>query len=205
MLRTGSGFLILATLLAGCLTPAAIEPTRYYTLSPTPVETGDVASSKSLGIRPLIAAKPYKLEIAYRAETNRLAYFPQSEWAELPATMVIRAIADSIACNRLFADVGEATAMARPDFVFTGELRRFEADYAGDTPEFVLSISASIRATGSGEGLWQDLIEVRVPLSGTAAEEITDDTLTDIARAASEAVSQLALEVCTRIRTAPGE
>jgi ABC-type uncharacterized transport system auxiliary subunit len=205
MLRTGSAFLILTILLAGCLTPAAIEPTRYYTVSPAPVEPGDAASSKSLGIRPLIAAKPYKLEIAYRAETNRLAYFPQAEWAELPATMVIRAIADSIARNRLFADVGEATAMARPDFVFTGELRRFEADYTGDTPEFVLAISASIRATGSGEGLWQEQIEVRVPLNDTEEEGITSDTLTDIARAASEAVGQLALEVCTRLRTVPGE
>lgn len=190
----------LAALLSGCLTPKAVEPTRFYTVSPVPLSEGEVLHSGTLGIRPLLAARPYKLEIAYRAETNRLAYFPKSEWAELPGTMVSRTLADGMARARLFSDTGDATMMARPDYMFTGELRRFEADYSGDSPAFVVEASLSIRAALSGEALWQDVVEVRVPIGPRDALGTPNDTLTEIAQAASEAVTQLTEAVVGNIR-----
>tara|TARA_R110001592_G_scaffold11954_5_gene58202 strand:- start:2733 stop:3371 length:639 start_codon:yes stop_codon:yes gene_type:complete len=186
--------------LSGCLTPKAIQATRYYTVSHTSVTPGETISQASLGLRPFVAARPYKLEMAYRAATNRLGYYSRSEWAELPGTVVSRAVFDNIVKGNLYQDAGEATAMAHPDFIFTGELRRFETDYTGDSPEFVVAVSASIRSTLDGARAWQDQIEVRTPLNVTTYANPTDDTLLEIARAASEAVSALSQELTKRVR-----
>ena len=191
-----------AALLSGCLTPNSVEPTRYYTVDAAPQSPGEAATELSLGMRALVAARPYKLEIAYRAEANRLAYFPRSEWAELPGTLVSRSLMDAIAASKIFSDAGDAATMARPDFIFTGELRRFEADYTGDTPKFVVTISGSIRATGEGKNLWMDEVEARVPLENASPYGASDASLADIARAASEAVALVSSELCSRIREA---
>jgi ABC-type uncharacterized transport system auxiliary subunit len=191
---------IAGALLPGCLTPGTIEPTRYYTLSPTTVPGDETGVDQTLGIRPLIGAKPYKLEMAYRAEKNRLAYFVDAEWAELPATLVSRALSDSIIESRLFSDAGDAADMARPDFVLSGELRRFEADYTGEAPLFIATIAVSVRETGTGERRWHDLIEARVPLKAGRLNDAGETDYSDIARGASLAVSQLSAAVCEALR-----
>jgi len=191
-----------ATLLAGCLTPQNIQATRYYTVATTPALPGAPLTDQSLGMRPLLAARPYKLEVAYRAEANRLAYLPRSEWAELPGTLVSRAVMDAIAHSRIFGDAGDAATMARPDLMFTGELRRFEADYSGHDPEFVVAVSGIIRTTAGGAAVWNGDIAVRVPLQAPNSGAATDANMTDIARAASEAVTQLSAEICESIRAA---
>lgn len=200
MLRTYCAALMMAGLMSGCLTPKSIEPTRFYTVTPEPFAAGAPASSHTLGLRPLIAARPYKLEVAYRAETNRLAYFPRSEWAELPGTLVSRALADAITQSNLFSDAGDAATMARPELIFTGELRRFEADFTTTPPHFVATISASIRNAADGGAVWRGEAESRIPLAITGPEGATDGALTEIARAASEAITALSADICTGIR-----
>ncbi len=200
MVRLICGCVAVGTLLSGCLTPKTVEPTRFYTLSPAALHSGEPTYPGALGIRPLLAARPYKLEIAYRAETNRLAYFPKSEWAELPGTMVSRALSDGITRNHLFEDTGDAATMSRPDYLFTGELRRFEADYSGASPAFVVEASFSIRAALSGEGLWRKVVDVRIPISPRDVTSANNDTLSEIAQAASEAVTKLTELVAADIR-----
>lgn len=200
MVRLVCSCVTVGMILSGCLTPKTVESTRFYTVSPAPLPAGELVNPGALGIRPLLAARPYKLEIAYRAETNRLAYFPKSEWAELPGTMVSRALADAIARSHVFEDTGDATTMSRPDYMFTGELRRFEADYSGDSPAFVVEASLSIRAALTGEGLWRDVVEVRIPIGPRDALGTNNATLTEIAKAASESITELAEQVVMDIR-----
>lgn len=200
MRRLLCGCVAAGLLLPGCLTPKTVEPTRFYTVSPERLDAGEAVHPGALGIRPLLAARPYKLEVAYRAETNRLAYFPKSEWAELPGTLVSRALADGMARNQLFEDTGDASTMSRPDYLFTGELRRFEADYAGDAPAFVVEASLNIRAAVTGEGLWRDVVEVRVPIGPRSPLGATNETLTEIAQAASDAITELTEDAIASIR-----
>lgn len=202
MIRNMLAASMLAMLAASCLTPKTIKPTQYYTVTPDTVESGDVKSPLTLGIRPLIAARPYKLEVAYRADPNRLAYLRNAEWAELPGTVVSRALADAITRSNFFQDAGDANDMTRPDAYFTGELRRFEADFARDDPQFVITIVASIRMAGEGNAIWHEHIDVEIPLDVGSDSISNDEAATGIARAASDAISQLSIRLCASIESA---
>ena len=183
-------------LLAGCLSTPTVTPTRYYTLNVAPhAETG-TPTGKTLGIRPLASARPYKLEVAYKNDPNRLAYFPRAEWAETPATVVNRALMDNIRSLGMFDDVGDAADMARPDYILTGELRRFEADYTTAEARAVVEVAIAIRSTDSPGTLWEGLVTAETPLppSGESA-----DNVDVIAQAMSDAVSALVAKVCAQL------
>lgn len=189
-------------LLSGCLTTATIVPTRYFTLAPDVHVESLAPSGKSLGIRPLVGARPYKLEMAYAEEANRLAYFQRAEWAELPPLMVNRALTDALANLNRFSDVGDAANMARPDYILTGELRRFEADYTGGLPRAVVELTAVVRDLVADTALWQGHLTVEVPLEGGAAlspNRNSDESLAAVAQGLSDAVSKLVGQICTEI------
>lgn len=199
------GVLLTATAnLSGCLTASTISPTRYYTISPeTPVEAV-TSSGKSLGMRPLIGAKPYKLAVAYTAEDNRLAYFQNAEWADLPATMVNRALTDGLIKLEGFSEVDDAANIARPNFILTGELRRFEADYNREIPAAVVEIICIIRDTESGASLWQGYVTGETPLpTGAAGESLhSDASLAGVAEAMSASVASVVTQACKKIGAA---
>ena len=192
-------------LLVACLSTPTIAPARYYTLTPnTDVDPGTPAG-KSLGIRPLVGAKPYRAEVAYTAEPNRLSYFQRAEWAELAPTVVNRALRDGIAGLGRFTDVGDAADMARPDYVLTGELRRFEADYTAESPRAVVEVSINIRETAGSGTLWEGLVSADAPLFEAqpgVKEPHSDAMLVDVAKAMSAAITDLVQQVCAALRTA---
>lgn len=190
-----------ALALAGCLSTPTVHSTRYYTLTPA-IEMGNAtASGKTLGVRPIVSARPYKLEVAYTAEPNRLAYFTHAEWAEAPATVVDRALTDALLASGQFRDVGEAGDMTRPDYVMTGELRRFDADFTGDAPRVVVEADLVVReATGPGT-LWQGHLVAESPIAGPEVTPTGSDAqLAAIASALAEAVSTLVQEACAGIQ-----
>ena len=189
-------------LLAGCLSTPTITPARYYTLNidarPEPAPPSD----RTLGIRPLAGARPYKLDVAYKSGANRLEYFTHAEWAETPPAVVGRALTDGIRATGMFKDVGDAADMSRPDYILTGELRRFEADYTVSPPSAVVELSVAIRPTTLTGTFWEGLVRADSPIAGLEMEKNADA----IASAMAEAVSALILDVCARIRgsaTAP--
>lgn len=203
-ITTALGAALSLTLLAGCLSSGPIEPTRYFTIAPEfPIEAG-APGGKSLGIRPLVGARPYKLEIAYTKEPNRLAYYPRAAWAELPATMVNRALTDALLRTKAFSDVGDAANMNRPDYILTGELRRFEADFTGEQPVAVVALSADVRGTGNGENVWQGHFTIAVPLetSVVSGEEplASDGAVTAVAQGLSKAVAELVTRISTELQ-----
>ncbi len=184
------GLLALAT---GCLSTPTIAPTQYYTLNVETRVTGGTPTSKTLGIRPLASARPYKLEIAYTAEPNRLSYFPRAEWAEAPSIVINRALKDSIRALGAFVDVGDAADMVRPDYILTGELRRFEADYTGTEPRVVVEVALAIRSTSGPGTLWEGLANAEAPLP---PNDSSTEHVAAVAQAMSEAVSMLIERVC---------
>ncbi len=199
------GLLVTTTAtLSGCLTATTISSARYYTISPTSTVEAVASSGKSLGIRPLIGAKPYKLAMAYTAEDNRLAYYQNAEWADLPATMVNRALTDGLIKLEGFSEVDDAANIARPNFILTGELRRFEADYNRGTPAAVVEIICIIRDTESGASLWQGYVTGETPLPvGEGGESLhSDSSLAGVAEAMSASVASVVSQACKEIGAA---
>lgn len=196
------GLLLVATAtLAGCLTAATIAPTRYFTISPRITVDAVNNSGKSLGIRPLTGAKPYKLAIAYTAADNRLAYFHDAEWADLPAIMVNRALTDGLIKSGGFAEVDDAANIARPGLILTGELRRFEADYNRETPAAVVEIICIVRDTQTDTSLWQGYVTAETALASAGGDENrhSEAALEAVAEAMSTSVAQVVTEACNKI------
>lgn len=190
--------------LAGCLTTPTVEPLRYYTLTPELPSVSGVPADATLGIRPIVGARPYRVEMAYTASENQIAYFRRGEWAESPAVMLNRTLTDAIEATGIFRDVGDAANMARPDYILTGELRRFEADYTADTPQATVEASFAIRKAAGQEALWNGVLRASAPLSHTVAagKSANDDVLADVTRAMSAAVSRLVTEMCEELSDA---
>lgn len=198
---------LLATLLglgltaSGCLTASTISAARFYTITPSPTVAPMASSGKSLGIRPLIGAKPYKLAIAYTNADNRLAYFQNAEWADLPATMLNRSLSDGLIKLGAFSEVDDAANMNRPNLILTGELRRFEADYNRETPAAIVEMSCIVRDVESGASLWQGYVSAETPLppSEETANLHSDASLASVAEAMTVSVSKVVQEACEKI------
>ena len=189
------------TALSGCLSASTIAPARYYTIRPAVAVEPAVSSGKSLGIRPLMGAKPYKLAIAYTAGENRLAYFQNAEWADLPATMLNRALADGLIALGAFSEVDDAANMNRPGLILTGELRRFEADYNRETPAAVVEMICIVRDVESGASLWQGYIAAETPLPAADGEagRHSDEALAAVAEGMTASVSSVVRQACEKI------
>lgn len=179
--------------LSGCLTGGTIQAMRYYTVAPKPVITPGANTGKSLGVRPLIGAKPYKAAIAFAAEDNRLGYYQNAEWADLPATTVNRALVDGLIQLGAFSEVDDAANMSRPDLILTGELRRYEADFTRETPAAVVEVSCTLRDQISGASLWQGYQRAETPLAleATGESRHSDAALAAVATAMEQSVAAL--------------
>lgn len=191
----------LSIALTGCLTASTIAAARYYTITPAPAIETLESSGKPLGVRPLIGAKPYKLAIAYTAADNRLAYYQNAEWADLPATMLNRALMDGLIKLEAFSEVDDAANMNRPAFILTGELRRFEADYNRETPAAVVEMLAIVRNVETGASLWQGYVSAETPLPVTevGANLHSDASLAAVAEAMTASVSSVVEQACAKI------
>lgn len=191
----------ISTGLAGCLTASTIEAARYYTVSPTLSINTLENSDKPLGVRPLIGAKPYKLAIAYTAADNRLAYFQNAEWADLPAAMLNRALMDGLIKLGAFSEVDDAANMKRPSFILTGELRRFEADYNREKPAAVVEMIAIVRDVEKDTSLWQGYVTAETPLPTAEAGDSrhSDASLAAVAEAMTQSVASVVEQACVLI------
>lgn len=187
--------------LEGCLSASTITPTRYYTVTASPAVEAKASTGKSLGIRPLIGAKPYKLAIAYTAADNRLAYFLNAEWADLPATVMNRCMTDGLTRLGAFSEVDDAANIARPALILTGELRRFEADYNRENPVVIVEVSCIVRDTESDNAVWQGYLTAETPLPASARGTgmHSDENLAAVAEAMGQSVGSVVEQACKAI------
>lgn len=207
---------ILVFLLAGCAT-SKVVPTRYFAIEPDlhnghtsavtlgatapavlPPETPipETAPPLALGVRPLMAAKPYSVRIAYLGPNHEIAYRNLEEWAEAPADAITRVLTDAIAATGAFEDVGNAADMARPDLILTGELRKFREDRTSATPAAQIEVRLELREARGVKSLWAATLSATRPLP--------DATAGGLATAMNEAIAQIAREAAANIVAAVG-
>jgi ABC-type uncharacterized transport system auxiliary subunit len=175
----------------GCFGAKAGVPTRYYVLSPTVEVAKAEPVDLSLGVRPLLAARPYRLPMAYMQEGNLLQFRALDAWSEEPAVTLTRAIIDALARTGKYKDIGDAADMARPDLMLTGELRELHEDLTTTPSTAVAEIHLELRESRGNRLLWQGTPRASMPLA--------DDTSAALADAMSKAVAQIVQEAVSAI------
>jgi len=154
----------LAALCAGCVglnKPAA--PLRYA-IEPKPAIAPAANSGKSLAVRPLEPARPYKQNVVYR-QGPELGVYTTIEWAELPSDAATRALVDALAASGRFTDVAKAADVGIPDLILTGQLRKF--DLVRDTEPWtaVCEVRLELRSGPERSFIWAKTLAASEPLA----------------------------------------
>ncbi|MBI1318183.1 MAG: hypothetical protein GC168_04420 [Candidatus Hydrogenedens sp.] len=162
-------------------------PVDRYVLVVRPQADEATQVPLTLGIRPLYSARPYHVDMVYLDEGGKLSDYTGAQWAELPETVVTRALTDAFNATKRFKDVGNAADMARPDIILTGEVREFVEDRTVVPAEAVVEIYAASRYARDTALVWSGVSTARVPLDGSGAEALR--------KAMQEAVAQAVQEI----------
>jgi len=186
-------FVITLMVVAGCATPA-YTPVTHYLVEPVVSTIKTQPSGKTLGMRPLEAARPYKQRIAYRDPDFVLGFFENTEWAEMPAGVVSRVLRDAIVMTGRFSDVGDAGDLSAPDYILTGELRRFDLDRTSTPWAASCEIRLELRRSDSPDVAWSSIIPAREPLAQDALPALS----AAMSKAVSHVVEEAVKEICTR-------
>ncbi|NIA13560.1 MAG: hypothetical protein GWP08_05720 [Nitrospiraceae bacterium] len=179
-----------ALLVAGCATPAYV-PTVWYVLEPEPQVAPAQPTELTLGIRPIQAAKPYKQPVVYR-DGQELGMYPGIQWAELPGTVVTRALTEALLATGRFRDVGNAADMHAPDLILVGQLLRLDERHAPDgwTAECELRIEVR-RALGTQVAV-ADTFRAEVPLERSGVDALPEAMNRALAEVVSHAATRIA-------------
>ena len=157
------GILFITVIAIGCATSYS-PPTKYVLESDVQVAAAQQPLDKTLGIRPLVAARPYKQKVVYRESGFVLGEYSTVEWAELPADVVTRILTDAIVATHHFKDVGNAEDLALPDLILTGELRKFDVVRTADPWEAECEVHLELRDTQQPQAVWADTLKKSEPL-----------------------------------------
>jgi len=155
--------LIVTLIAAGCLTPRFTPPTKYF-LQPGVNVTAAQTLDKTLGIRPIVAARPYKQKIVYRDAGFVLGEYSAAEWAELPADVLTRVLTDAIVATHHYKDVGNAADLSAPDLILTGELRKFDIVRAAEPWKAECEVRLELRDAQQPQAIWADTLTESEPL-----------------------------------------
>jgi ABC-type uncharacterized transport system auxiliary subunit len=183
--------IVLVTVLAvGCATSTYV-PTSYYAIDPQISVEQAPPIDATIGLRPLSSPRTYSKGIVAREADLEVVYIPHVSWTEEPHNMVARALTDAIAGTQRFEDVGNAADMFAPTYVLTGQLRRFDI-LREETPwQALCEVRLELRAGQKREPVWQDTLQVSVPVQG--------EDVSAAARALSQAVAELATSAANAI------
>ncbi len=147
--------LLLCALLSGCLGPGRREPVRILDLDVAAPAVMAEASPLQLTIQEPRASQSLDLaRIAVRPAANELRYYAGAAWRDRAPRLLHDAILRAFEDAAAFRAVGRSGNGLRGDLVLELELRRFEAIYAGDTPNATVALQATLidrdgRALGS--------------------------------------------------------
>lgn len=155
--------LIVTLIAAGCATPHFTPPTKYV-LEPDVNVAAVQTLDKTLGIRPLIAARPYRQKVVYRDAGFVLGEYNTAEWAELPADVLTRVLTDAIIATRHYKDVGNAADLTVPDLILTGELRKFDIARGAEPWKAECEVRLELRDAQQPQAIWADTLTESEPL-----------------------------------------
>ena len=183
---------LLALLGAGCIGINKATPPLRYVLEPKPQIAQAENSGRTLAVRPLEPARPYKQNVVYR-EGAEMGIYTLLEWSELPSDAATRALIDALNASGRFKDVAKAIDVGVPDFILTGQLRKF--DLVRDTEPWiaVCEIRLELRE-GAGRALiWAKTL--------TASEPLTTSDSSSLPAAMNAALSYVIEGAVTEIVT----
>jgi len=181
---------LMAVLAAGCATRSYEPPTRY-TLGPQVEVKAVTPTEKILAVRSLDGARPYRQQIVYR-DGLQLGHYANVEWADLPSDAVTRALTDALIATGRFVDVGAAADINRPDYVLTGQLRKF--DLRRDTEPWTAECEVRIEAREAlgRETLYTETLSASVPLSSNEVSALPTAMSQAVATIVTEAANAIA-------------
>jgi uncharacterized lipoprotein YmbA len=177
---------------AGC--GGTVPASRYYVLDyevtqPTDAEPLPVVLGVDVfGARPLYRDR----RIAYRISGHELAYYPYRFWAADPAELVASQLADQLRRRHVARAVLEQPFDMAPDWLVAGRVQRFEEVDRGDHWAAVCELAVRIETAGAREVLVERTVHREIAT--------TERTPEAVARAMSEAVRQLGVEIETLLR-----
>lgn len=179
---------------AGCFGARELPAVHQYSLDPQIAVDRFPQVESTLGIRPLATARPYGLSMVYLEGNARLGISELDAWAETPRDVVTRAITDALVAAGRFRDVGNAAAMARPDLLLTGELRKFLENRTVSPRTAEIEVRFELREARGANCLWAETLRVERPLEKQSAAAF--------AAAMNEAVGQVVSQAATAIAKA---
>ena len=185
------GILVLALLLTACATPRYTPPAKFR-LDVAPTIAQAQPGERTLGVRVLSAALPYKQKIVYRKSAYELATYENAEWAELPRDMVSRALTDALTATGRFKDVGDAADMALPELTLTGELRIFDEVRTTEPWTAVCEMRLEVRASEKPVAIWAATLRSSQPLEKNEVSALPAAMSRAVAEIASKAAEQIA-------------
>ena len=183
---------VAATLLvcSGCIGLNKPAPPLRYAIEPTPQIAKAENSGKSLAVRPLETARPYKQNVVYR-DGVELGMYSSVEWAELPGDAVTRALIDALIQSGRYADVARAVDLGLPDAVLTGQLRKF--DLVRDTSPWsaTCEIRLELRESAGRSLQWAKTLTASEPLETSSIESLPAAMNRAVTRCIEEAVTEI--------------
>jgi ABC-type uncharacterized transport system auxiliary subunit len=190
---------VLAFAAAGCFT-TKYTPVVHLSIEPQPNVNPASTVDKSLGVRPLQPALPYKQDVVYRGSEHVIAYQQGVMWAELPRDTVTRALVDALTETKRFADVGDAADLRVPDLILTGQLRKFDEVRIADPWMAECEVRLELRAGIERRAVWAATLCAREPLAGNGPAALA----AAMSRAVTRIVEQAAAAIVALDETALG-
>jgi ABC-type uncharacterized transport system auxiliary subunit len=182
---------VLIVSIAGCLSAGEYVPIQRFALNGN-LDIASVPSTNlTVGVRPLEYVRFYKEPMVYRQGDYAIAYDAYHHWAELPRDAVTRVLIDGLTETEGFADAGYAYALPRPDFIVTGELRRFDQMRSTEPWTAVCEARFEIRDRSTGAVRWSETL--------SAEAELPSQDAAGFAAAMSQAVGELVTNAVERI------
>ena len=184
--------LAMALVAAGCVThtyPSVV----LYTIAPELDVPQAEGSDRTLGLRPLIAALPYRQQVMFRASDFELRPYDNVQWAELPRDMVTRALTDALVASKRFEDVGNAADLNAPDWILTGELRRFDEVHTCDPWVAECEVRLELRDALGSAAIWAATLSAREPLAQNDVAALAPAMSRAVAIVVHQAAEQIAV------------
>lgn len=186
--------------LMGC---AKIRYPNYYVLNvpiPTSPSPNSAPNSGTVAVREF-RAPPYLRQgpIAYRPETERIAFYDYDHWAEDPRRAVTNAVIRELQTRGIFKAAELFDGRGTPDFVMTGSLDHLEEVDTGKSVSVEVGLSATLQDLKSGEVVWS-----RSTLkTSTVEQHSVSGVVAEMSRDLSDAAKQLVSSVPKPVSSLP--
>ena len=175
---------------AGCVGLNKAAPPLRYAIEPKPEITAVENCGKSLAVRPIEPARPYKQNVVYR-NGSELGIYTQVEWAELPSDAATRSLTDALIASHRFTDVAKAIDLAAPDLILTGQLRKFDLVRDAEPWMAVCEIRLELREGVARSLVWAKTLSGVEPLATAGNEALPAAMNTVLTRVIEEAVTEI--------------